>query len=61
MWRRGKRCLNPMWLYMNEAVDRLRMTDWYRTERNFRVGAIARSVVGGLYMPMLADQLAPKE
>ena len=38
-----------------------RMTDWYRTERNFRVGAIARSVVGGLYMPMLADQLAPKE
>ena len=53
--------LKPMWLYMNEAVDRLPMTDWYRTERNFRVGAIARSVVGGLYMPMLADKLAPRE
>lgn len=50
----------PVWEFLNTTPDRVPMTDWYETKSAKRVGFQARSVVGGVFMPMLADPAAWK-
>jgi hypothetical protein len=45
----------PIIEFMNKTSDRVPMTDWYDTVTAKQVGFQARSVVGGVYIKMLAD------
>jgi hypothetical protein len=45
----------PTWKFANESPTRVPLTDWYWTQDAKQRGFQARSVVGGLYMKMLAD------
>lgn len=45
----------PLHRFLHETPDRLPFTDWYRTTDATCVGFRARSVVGGVFLPMLAD------
>ncbi|HEV2214443.1 MAG TPA: DUF4965 domain-containing protein [Terracidiphilus sp.] len=47
--------VHPVYEFMNETPDRVPMTDWYDTVTAHMVGFQARSVVGGVYIKMLAD------
>ena len=46
--------IHPIWKFLNKTPDRVPMTDWYGTASGKMVGFQARSVVGGVYLPMLA-------
>ena len=43
----------PVYKWMNETPDRIPLTDWYDTKTGKCVGFRARSVVGGVFMPLL--------
>lgn len=45
--------VSPLWKWANETTSRVPMTDWFHTHDGKMAGFQARSVVGGLYMPML--------
>jgi hypothetical protein len=45
----------PIWDFLNTTPDRVPMTDWYETKSAKHVGFQARSVVGGVFMQMLAQ------
>lgn len=45
----------PIYKFLNETPDRVPMTDWYGTKTARLVGFQARSVVGGVYIKMLAN------
>ncbi len=45
----------PAWKFANETSDRVPLSDWYETMDGRHRGFQARSVVGGVYMKMLAD------
>ena len=45
----------PAWQFANESASRVPLTDWYDTKTAKMQGFQARSVVGGLFIPMLAD------
>ena len=45
----------PAYKWMNETPSRVPLTDWYFTTDGQKRGFQARSVVGGLFMKMLAD------
>lgn len=45
----------PVWLYYNETTSRIPMSDWTETKTRGHAGFKARSVVGGLWMKMLAE------
>ena len=45
----------PTWKFANESASRVPLTDWYFTHDARQRGFQARSVVGGLFIKMLAD------
>ncbi|MGC1782413.1 MAG: DUF4965 domain-containing protein [Acidobacteriaceae bacterium] len=47
--------ITPIYKFLNQTPDRVPMTDWYGTKTAKQIGFQARSVVGGVYMKMLAD------
>jgi hypothetical protein len=47
--------VHPILLFLNQTPDRFPMTDWYDTVSGREVGFQARSVVGGVYIKLLAD------
>ncbi len=49
--------VNPVWNYYNETVDRVPMSDWVDTIDLTHEAFQARSVVGGLWIKMLAEEL----
>jgi hypothetical protein len=46
---------HPIYQFLNQTPDRVPMTDWYDTKTAHQVGFQARSVVGGVYIKMLAE------
>jgi len=50
-----KALLHPIYLFLNQTTDRVPMSDWYDTITAREVAFQARSVVGGVYIKMLAD------
>lgn len=48
--------VNPLVKWLNETPSRVPLTDWYDTKNGRQVGFQARSVVGGLYLPILKKQ-----
>ena len=47
--------VHPVFQFLNQTPDRVPMTDWYDTMTAHQVAFQARSVVGGVYIKMLAD------
>ena len=47
--------VHPIFEFLNDTPDRVPMTDWYDTITAKKVGFQARSVVGGVYIKMIAD------
>jgi len=47
--------VHPIFQFLNETPNRVPMTDWYDTIKPKQIGFQARSVVGGVYIKMLAD------
>ena len=45
----------PIGRWINEGPSRVPLTDWYDTITGKQEGFQARSVVGGVYIKMLAD------
>ncbi|HEY1647569.1 MAG TPA: DUF4965 domain-containing protein [Terracidiphilus sp.] len=53
--------LKPIGTWINEGPSRVPLTDWYDTKTGKQMAFQARSVVGGVYIKMLADpKLAEK-
>lgn len=48
--------VSPLWKWANETTSRVPMTDWFHTHDGKMAGFQARSVVGGLFMPMLLGE-----
>jgi hypothetical protein len=48
--------VEPLARAMNDTPNRVPMTDWFMTTDAKQVGFQARSVVGGLFLPMLRDR-----
>jgi hypothetical protein len=47
--------IRPLAAFANESPNRVPLTDWFSTVDARKIGFQARSVVGGVYMPMLCD------
>jgi len=51
----------PAWQFANESQSRVPLTDWYDTKTAKQQGFQARSVVGGLFIKLLADPITWKK
>jgi hypothetical protein len=45
--------VDPIYDFLNDTPSRVPMTDWYRTVQGTQAGFQARSVVGGVFIPVL--------
>ena len=45
--------MGPLYKWMNETPDRVPLTDWFDTKTGKCVGFRARTVVGGIFLPLL--------
>jgi hypothetical protein len=50
-----KAIVHPVFQFLDKTPDRVPMTDWYDTVSAHKTGFQARSVVGGVYIKMLAN------
>lgn len=50
-----QRLVRPIYEFLNQTPDRVPMTDWYDTVSAKMVGFRGRSVVGGVFIKVLAD------
>jgi hypothetical protein len=48
--------LSPVYDFADQSPSRVPLTDWYDTKTAKQVGFQARSVIGGVFVKMLADQ-----
>jgi Domain of unknown function (DUF4965)/Domain of unknown function (DUF1793)/Domain of unknown function (DUF5127)/Domain of unknown function (DUF4964) len=53
--------LTPIGRWINEGPSRVPLTDWYDTKTGKQTGFQARSVVGGVYIKVLADPALAKK
>lgn len=53
--------VNPLYDFAHETPQRVPLTDWFDTTDARQVGFQARSVVGGIYLPMLMDEEVRKK
>lgn len=53
--------IDPLYLFMNETIDRVPMSDWVFTDKPHRRGFKGRSVVGGYYIKMLEQKLKDRQ
>ncbi len=51
----------PLFHWMNRTLDRVPLTDWFDTVSGRQVGFQARSVLGGVFIPMMADEALRKK
>jgi hypothetical protein len=56
-----EKIIAPIVDFLNTTPDRVPMNDWYWTNNAHKVGFQARSVVGGVFIKMLADEKLWKE
>lgn len=47
--------VNPLYAWLDETPSRVPLCDWFETTDGKMVGFQARSVVGGVFLPMMAD------
>ena len=47
--------VDPLYHFLDKSPSRVPMTDWFGTKDGKQVGFQARSVVGGVYIPLLYD------
>jgi len=56
-----QRFLSPVYDWLNQTPSRVPLTDWYWTTDGKQAGFQARSVVGGIFIKMLTDELTWKK
>ncbi len=47
----------PVYTWVNEGPSRIPLTDWYETTDGKSMGFQARTVVGGIWMPLLMEKM----
>ncbi|MBM7570375.1 hypothetical protein JOC48_000853 [Aquibacillus albus] len=52
-----EKLVNPLWDFLNETSSRVPFTDWYYTIDGKLSGFVNRSVVGGLFIKLLAERV----
>lgn len=51
-----KALISPVWKFLNESASRVAMSDWYCTAEADHIFFVARSVVGGVYLPLITPK-----